>query len=410
MVKKPSPTALPVLSLLDPAADLARRAFQHWGKTTPADLGLEQLTRALSYGPKYEPAVRDILLALSPETSVIAYRQEILQDFLEQPELAAGFAEVLPFLSRLRDSAEARASGYEETLHQTLGRLTELNTYLKVVGKMRQALQTGPAGVKSPGLRALVAWLAEIEAEETFQTLSRSLPDLVARLHGIPSLTIGINLDHEFLPVEAVLLSINEKPFKGSSLLDRLVGSQQNRKADQGIGPLHVVENDFVDGIDGRTVKLETRRDPLLVPLFRDLNKILKATLVPISKELRRYAQIQAERLLPLENELAFYLGAVKLIQRLQSHGLPVCRPEVLPSASRETHLEGMYNLLLALHRMTEADGASLREAIILNEVDFGPQGRIFILTGPNQGGKTVYTQAVGMAQLFFQAGLWVPA
>ncbi|MGC1376260.1 MAG: hypothetical protein WA821_08560, partial [Anaerolineales bacterium] len=51
-----------------------------------------------------------------------------------------------------------------------------------------------------------------------------------------------------------------------------------------------------------------------------------------------------------------------------------------------------------------------LRGVIIQNEACFGPDGRIFILTGPNHGGKTVFTQAVGIAQVLFQAGLYAPA
>jgi DNA mismatch repair ATPase MutS len=34
----------------------------------------------------------------------------------------------------------------------------------------------------------------------------------------------------------------------------------------------------------------------------------------------------------------------------------------------------------------------------------------IYIFTGPNQGGKTVFTQAVGLAQMMLQLGLFVPA
>jgi DNA mismatch repair ATPase MutS len=36
--------------------------------------------------------------------------------------------------------------------------------------------------------------------------------------------------------------------------------------------------------------------------------------------------------------------------------------------------------------------------------------GRVWLLTGPNRGGKTTYTRAVGVAQVFFQVGLYVPA
>ena len=51
----------------------------------------------------------------------------------------------------------------------------------------------------------------------------------------------------------------------------------------------------------------------------------------------------------------------------------------------------------------------SLAGEVVRNSIHFGDQGRIFILTGPNRGGKTVFTRAVGLAQVLFQAGLFVP-
>jgi len=393
------------VSLLVPADHAERTGFQHWGKNTPNDLGLERLAKALSYGQKYEKTVKNQLLQLCPDPVVIAYRQEVLQDFLDQPGLAGQFADCLPLLAKLRDYADARpTSGKEDTLHQTLGRLTELNTYINLVGQLRQILQASLPQIRSQALRDLAALLDQIASEAAFQSLSQSLPELVARLNGIPSITIGINLDAELLPVEAVLLSINEKPFKGkgSSLLDKLMGGAET----QGIGPLHEVNHEYVEAFD-RIVKLPTRSDPLMVPLFRDLYEILKPTIAAIARALRQYAQVQAGRLLPLEDEIAFYLGAAAFIKRLQAAGFSMSRPEIAPVAERSARLEGMFNLLLASHRLEAGQPA---ETLVLNEANFGPEGRIFILTGPNQGGKTVYTQAVGMAQLFFQAGLWVPA
>jgi DNA mismatch repair ATPase MutS len=46
----------------------------------------------------------------------------------------------------------------------------------------------------------------------------------------------------------------------------------------------------------------------------------------------------------------------------------------------------------------------------VTNDVDLGEGGRIGILTGPNQGGKTTYTHMVGLCHILAQAGLWVPA
>jgi DNA mismatch repair protein MutS len=408
MLKEKTDQAQLAISLLYPPGYGEHESFQHWGENTPSDLGVEALVRKLSYDRKYEASVKNILLELCPEPDVIAYRQEVLQDFIEHPSLAPQFAEVLTSLARLHDAADRQTAGPIFSLHQTMGRMTELNNYVQVIRKMRSILRDETLNLRSQGLKNLDKMLSQIESEEIFQSLAENLPGIVARLGGIPSITIGVNLDSEFMPVEAMLLSVNDKPFKDSSLLDRLVQSKSNRRENQGVGPLHTVGEHYVQGMAGQTVKSGSRRDPLMVPLFRDLYDIIKSVITPIETVLRRYAHVQARRLLPLENEIAFYLGALTLLRQLQDYGLPLCQPEILPMTERAMRLDGMFNLLLAFHHLNT--GQKNKMSLVLNDVEFGPDGRIFILTGPNQGGKTVYTQAIGITQLLFQAGLFVPA
>jgi DNA mismatch repair ATPase MutS len=94
-------------------------------------------------------------------------------------------------------------------------------------------------------------------------------------------------------------------------------------------------------------------------------------------------------------------------MERLRNRGLPVCRPQIAPMTERVCTLQEAYNLNLALHRLAHPDDAA---AIVTNDVQLGDDGRIGILTGPNQGGKTTYTQMVGLCQILAQAGIWVPA
>ena len=56
-----------------------------------------------------------------------------------------------------------------------------------------------------------------------------------------------------------------------------------------------------------------------------------------------------------------------------------------------------------------DGENQDLAGAIVTNDVSFGPEGRIIILTGPNQGGKTTYIQGIGLTQVMAQAGLHVP-
>jgi DNA mismatch repair ATPase MutS len=102
--------------------------------------------------------------------------------------------------------------------------------------------------------------------------------------------------------------------------------------------------------------------------------------------------------------ELGLLLGAARLVERLQRAGLPMCCPEIAPADERSTSMREAYDLGLALSR-------ELSPGMVTNAVTFDRMhGRVWVLTGPNRGGKTTYTRAVGLAQVLFQAGLYAPA
>jgi DNA mismatch repair ATPase MutS len=122
---------------------------------------------------------------------------------------------------------------------------------------------------------------------------------------------------------------------------------------------------------------------------------------------LRQYVTLQSGFLAALSGDIAFYLAAVGLMTRLQNQGLPLCRPKIAPMEARVCDLHEAYNLNLALYLMEQTQ---VKDRLIRNEVHMGDHGRILIVTGPNQGGKTTYTQMIGICHMLAQAGLWVPA
>lgn len=106
--------------------------------------------------------------------------------------------------------------------------------------------------------------------------------------------------------------------------------------------------------------------------------------------------------LLELGLQLEFYLAALALRDRAAVAGLEMCLPEIV-DAGREPEtkdeLVALFNPLLLLE--TRAPRPS--------NLTFAP-GAITIITGPNSGGKTRLLEAVGLAQLLAQAGMFVPA
>ncbi|MBN1401450.1 MAG: hypothetical protein JXA74_11475 [Anaerolineae bacterium] len=360
-----------------------------------ADLELERLVDALSMHARYRDAVRRTLLALCCDEETIRYRQEILADLSTLPELAEAFSELLPKLVEIGylGGAHGRA---ETPLHQTIWRLGELALYGKCVEALERALSRVESSLRSRGLLALLGALRSITSDDAFRALMRRLPEMQTSLSGLRSVTIGINLDHLLRPIEAALLDVSHETFSGSVFLDRLFG---RRRPMQGLGPLHSIDTASLPDV---------REHPFMQPLFRDLDRVIRDAVRPIADFLAGYARVSSQFLLGLEQELAFYVGAIRFAQRLRDQGLPLCRAEWAAPSERVCEIEGLYNVSLAL-RMGERGAAAEPGQMVLNDVRFGEAGRIFVLTGPNRGGKTTFTQAVGLAHVLHQAGLLVP-
>ena len=292
----------------------------------------------------------------------------------------------------------------QDELQKTTWRLGELESLVECVTLLRDALQAAGPQLRSQALRDLRAQVNAIAGDPLFQEMRSELPDLLEQIRSLRAITIGVNLDDQLRPTEAALLAIHERPFRGDSLsfFERL---GRVRNAPEGIGPLHRAE----DG-EGLGARLKPGDSPLLAPLFSDLNDVLNETCRPLATALRRYTRISGRALLLLQEEIAFYLGALRLIDHLRACGLPTCRPRLAPAEARLCELRGLVNLNLALQLAPPGKARALDDELVGNDADFGESGRIHVLTGPNRGGKTTWTQALGLAQVLLQAGLYLPA
>ncbi len=244
------------------------------------------------------------------------------------------------------------------------------------------------SALESSALLQLRDHLTTLITDPNFQTLRAELPELRLPLERIASLTIGINLDLELRPISAVLLEINDHKFAGShSWLERVIGVNNDPNGENGIATLHT------------TPENPTQR--VLAPLFQDLDRLMTQTAQPVAKALTHYARGGTSALWHLEYELAFFAAAARMIQQLQARGIHFCQPEIAPLDDRSMHIDNLLNAALVLREAQKP---------VSSDVDFGADGRIAVLTGPNSGGKTTFLRSVGLAQVMAQAGLFLPA
>jgi hypothetical protein len=360
-----------------------------------ADLGLVSIIRALDVDGRHYRTVSNILGELNSNPAIIAYRQDTLYELLGLPGLVEQFSEVLPQLIELASTGRSKGWGDSLPLPQIAARLAELEIYLNCVETLWAALKNYGEGsqARSAALLGLRARLLQAREDSIYRNLIVELPRLRSRLSQASSVTLGINLDGQLRPESATLLSVNPERFSGKGgLMQRLLGERAASEALRGSTSLYPANENRP-----RTPEHE---------LFRELERILEKVASPVAAALSRFTRVSSAWLAALEPEVAFYLGAVRLVHEMGQAGLAFSRPEIAPMAENTGQLHNCYSLDLALRLKP---GNRQRE-VVANEVNFSASGHIFIITGPNSGGKTTYTRAIGQAQLLFQAGLPVPA
>jgi DNA mismatch repair protein MutS2 len=119
--------------------------------------------------------------------------------------------------------------------------------------------------------------------------------------------------------------------------------------------------------------------------------RLIDAVFEGLEDDLVRFVQLLAD--------IEFYLGALGFCDMAQAAGLAVCLPEFVgPGDARA--LAGLFNPLLLAHgsKPVPCNIATDKHATTV------------LVTGPNSGGKTRLLQALGLAQILGQAGLFVPA
>ena len=146
---------------------------------------------------------------------------------------------------------------------------------------------------------------------------------------------------------------------------------------------------------EGKYVRIEL--DQLI--LVNNAEELAHAALLPVLRTVSRYVDGLLKTFEPLQFRFAFFLGCIRLYRRLEALGLPVCFPQ-LEGSDRMYEASGLYDPGLALSESKKPTGNTIRL-----------EGkRLWVVTGPNQGGKTTFLRSVGLAQWMTQCGMFVPA
>lgn len=374
------------LSLLYPSAEEAERAARAEGRPSVspavcAELGLDSLL------PLSGSSLSDFFTA---DPAVIAYRQEIFADMAALPALGEVLSEAIPVLydiMELRRMDEGSYAGSDSYLYS----ITEIELYVSCIDNLFRGLAPLADQVKSRGFRALCARIAELAESDYYKELNEDLSRLSSRIREVKSVTVGINLDSRLCPASAGVISVNAEPFKSGELLDKILRMSFRNDSFTCIAALEPCDK----------TQAENRREAMKQALYSALGDVFRSSVRGWRRIVSEYVLENTDFLLRILPEIEFVSRGAALLRDLADRGCPLCIPTLLPMAQKDFAARGLYNPDVALQ---------ISDEIVENDFDFDENARIYILSGPNRGGKSVVTCAVGIAQAMVQLGLSAPA
>jgi DNA mismatch repair protein MutS2 len=293
-----------------------------------------------------------VLAAPPRDPEVLAFRRAVLVELAERPAFRAELEAVYAEIVALRTMLSAGRAGV-----RWLRRLEILRSIHRVF-----ALIAASFDGATSGLARLPAYGRAVTEGEAYASLT-ALLDHEEHL-GTVDLRVRVGADGELRTFQIVAVRENTaNPFHSSPL-----------------GRLWARVRLLLRGY-------RMNGGEVLERLFDDVFTGLEGSLV---------------LLFQLVGDAEFYLAGLGLRDLAEEHGLAVCLPEVDGTMDGEPGLllSGLWNPLLLGDQRTPVP------CDLATEHGAG----VVIVTGPNSGGKTRLLQAIAIAQLLGEAGLFAPA
>ena len=325
------------------------------------------------------------------DSRVIEYRQAALEDMVNIPEIGETLSRVHPILDDINElrrlDLETNSSG-----DSYLYSITEIELYVSCIDSLRDGFLPVRDKIKSAAFSSLADFAIELASSEYYAELNRQLEALASRVREVKSITVGVNLDRELRPVSAGVISINAEQFKSGKVLDKILRFSFKNDAFTCIAEL----SPFGKG------QSENRQEALVGAFNSAIEDVFKSSVRGWRNIVGEYVIDNTDFLLKLLPEIEFVTRSAELIKKLSGHpGCKVAIPELAPVEEKAFSAKELYNPRVAL---------AIDDEIVTNDFEFDDDARIYVLTGPNRGGKSVITVAVGAAQALCQLGLPVPA
>lgn len=356
---------------------------------TVKDLALEEIVDFVARGESEKKIIRSIFTKIPTNLEDIRYRQEILKDFMENEVLVEELAEVLEQIKTLKEYADMKPAmmNQEQSLYVLLEKLRELSVYVNVAENIVNCLKKHkPASV---GLKRVWEQLETIVRDEHFLQAKEDIQIMLGELSNVRGAMVAVNFTPDLNIEQVTAIEFVPHRLRSKYKLAEFAASMHN-----------VINTGAATGSPGRTMVTTRVIDPLLATVTPHIEKHLKKHFAKIRQIMTKYVKMDGVSITEMYEGLTFYLAMARFGQRLGREGYDICMPD-LTETSGTFEIRDLYNVRLFF---------AGEKNIVKNDFCFTPKENLYILTGPNRGGKTIIEQSLGIISVMAAIGSFVTA